>query len=88
MLLYRLTIMKKFLIGMFCTYPGNKISSTKVWNFIGLSVMTGMFIYLGIKKDIPEWMGWTYVFMITPSRLMRNLIDLRWGRVSPSKGED
>lgn len=79
---------KKFLHGMFCTYPGNGVSSTKVWNFVGLSVMTGMFIYLGIEKEIPEWMGWAFVFMITPSRLMKNLIDLRWGRSQSTKEDD
>ncbi len=79
---------KKFLHGMFCTYPGNGVSSTKVWNFVGLSVMTGMFIYLGIEKEIPEWMGWAFVFMITPSRLMKNLIDLRWGRSPHDKEGD
>ena len=77
---------KKFMIGMFCTVPDNKVSSTKVWNFIGLTTMTSMFIYLGICKQIPEWMGWAYVFMITPSRLIKNLIDLRWGRTIP-KGD-
>lgn len=51
--------------------------------------MTGMFIFLGIEKEIPEWMGWAFVFMITPSRLMKNLIDLRWGRSpAPDKKED
>lgn len=81
--------MKKFLIGMFCTYPNNKISSTKVWNAVGIITMTSMFIFLGIQKEIPEWMGWAFVFMVTPSRLMKNLIDLRWGRVSsPDKKEE
>lgn len=81
--------MKKFIIGMFCTYPNNKVSSTKVWNAVGMLTMTGMFIYLGIEKDIPEWMGWAFVFMVTPSRLMKNLIDLRWGRTPPpSKKEE
>lgn len=80
--------MRKFLIGMFCTYPNNKISSTKVWNAVGMSVMTGMFIFLGIEKEIPEWMGWAFVFMITPSRLMKNLIDLRWGRSQSTKEDD
>lgn len=78
--------MNKFFSGMLCGVPG-KISSTKVWNTIGLSVMTGMFIYMGVQKEIPEWMGWTYVFMITPSRLMKNLIDLRWGRPGQGRGE-
>ncbi len=54
--------MRKFLIGMFCTYPDNKVSSTKVWNAIGMIVMSSMFIYLGIDKEIPEWMGWAFVF--------------------------
>ncbi len=80
--------MKKFLRGMFCTYPENKVSSTKVWNAVGMSVMTGMFIFLGIEKEIPEWMGWAFVFMITPSRLMKNLIDLRWGRSQSTKEDD
>lgn len=81
--------MRKFLIGMFCTYPNNKISSTKVWNALGMLTMTGMFIFLGIEKEIPEWMGWAFVFMITPSRLMKNLIDLRWGRTpAPDKKEE
>ncbi|AVZ45318.1 hypothetical protein ACVVGU_000265 [Shigella sonnei] len=80
--------MRKFLIGMFCTYPDNKVSSTKVWNAVGMSVMTGMFIFLGIEKEIPEWMGWAFVFMITPSRLMKNLIDLRWGRSQSTKEDD
>ncbi len=80
--------MKKLLIGLFCTYPENKVSSTKVWNAVGISTMTGMFIYLGIEKTIPEWMGWAFVFMVTPSRLMKNLIDLRWGRSpAPEKEE-
>ena len=73
---------------MFCTYPENKLSSTKVWNAVGMSVMTGMFIFLGIEKEIPEWMGWAFVFMITPSRLMKNLIDLRWGRSQSTKEDD
>lgn len=73
---------------MFCTYPDNKVSSTKVWNAVGMSVMTGMFIFLGIEKEIPEWMGWAFVFMITPSRLMKNLIDLRWGRSQSTKEDD
>lgn len=73
---------------MFCTYPENKVSSTKVWNAVGMSVMTGMFIFLGIEKEIPEWMGWAFVFMITPSRLMKNLIDLRWGRSQSTKEDD
>ena len=80
--------MRKFLIGMFCTYPDNKVSSTKVWNAVGMSVMTGMFIFLGIEKEIPEWMGWAFVFMITTSRLMKNLIDLRWGRSQSTKEDD
>lgn len=80
--------MRKFLIGMFCTYPNNKISSTKVWNALGMLTMTGMFIYLGIEKEIPEWMGWAFVFMITPSRLMKNLIDLRWGRAPASEKKE
>lgn len=80
--------MRKFLIGMFCTYPDNKISSTKVWNALGMLTMTGMFIFLGIEKEIPEWMGWAFVFMITPSRLMKNLIDLRWGRSQSTKEDD
>ncbi|CAA7332711.1 hypothetical protein NWUPM3A1_155 [Escherichia phage vB_EcoM_3A1_SA_NWU] len=80
--------MRKFLIGMFCTYPNNKISSTKVWNALGMLTMTGMFIFLGIEKEIPEWMGWAFVFMITPSRLMKNLIDLRWGRSQSTKEDD
>ncbi|WLW41411.1 hypothetical protein LJIJOHLM_00119 [Escherichia phage KKP 3954] len=80
--------MRKFLIGMFCIYPDNKVSSTKVWNAVGMSVMTGMFIFLGIEKEIPEWMGWAFVFMITPSRLMKNLIDLRWGRSQSTKEDD
>lgn len=79
---------KKFLRGMFCTYPGNGVSSTKVWNAVGMAVMTGMFIFLGIEKEIPEWMGWAFVFMITPSRLMKNLIDLRWGRSQSTKEDD
>lgn len=74
---------------MFCTYPNNKISSTKVWNAVGMLTMTGMFIFLGVEKEIPEWMGWAFVFMVTPSRLMKNLIDLRWGRAaSPEKKEE
>lgn len=73
---------------MFCTYPNNKISSTKVWNALGMLTMTGMFIYLGIEKEIPEWMGWAFVFMITPSRLMKNLIDLRWGRAPASEKKE
>ena len=80
--------MRKFLIGMFCTYPNNKISSTKVWIALGMLTMTGMFIFLGIEKEIPEWMGWAFVFMITPSRLMKNLIDLRWGRSQSTKEDD
>ena len=80
--------MRKFLIGMFCTYPNNKIISTKVWNALGMLTMTGMFIFLGIEKEIPEWMGWAFVFMITPSRLMKNLIDLRWGRSQSTKEDD
>ncbi|WPK37824.1 hypothetical protein [Escherichia phage AV125] len=80
--------MRKFLIGMFCTYPNNKISSTKVWNALGMLTMTGMFIFLGIEKEIPEWMGWAFVFMITPSRLMKNLIDLRWGRSQSTKEDE
>ncbi len=80
--------MRKFLIGMFCTYPDNKVSSTKVWNALGMLTMTGMFIFLGIEKEIPEWMGWAFVFMITPSRLMKNLIDLRWGRSQSTKEDD
>ena len=80
--------MRKFLIGMFCTYPNNKISSTKVWNALGMLTMTGMFIYLGVEKEIPEWMGWAFVFMITPSRLMKNLIDLRWGRAPASEKKE
>lgn len=81
--------MKKILQGLFCTYPGNRVSSTKVWNAVGMIVMSGMFIFMGVEKEIPEWMGWAFVFMVTPSRLMKNLIDLRWGRVStPSKDED
>ncbi len=80
--------MKKFLIGMFCTYPNNKISSTKVWNAVGMLTMTGMFIFLGVEKEIPEWMGWAFVFMVTPSRLMKNLIDLRWGRAAPPEKKE
>ena len=80
--------MRKFLIGLFCTYPDNKVISTKVWNAIGMIVMSSMFIYLGIDKEIPEWMGWAFVFMITPSRLMKNLIDLRWGRSPAPDKED
>lgn len=76
---------RKFFVGMFCTYPNDKVSSTKVTNFIAFSVMTGMFIYMGICKQIPEWMGWAYIFMTTPSRLMKNLIDLRWGRIKGEK---
>ncbi|WPK29299.1 hypothetical protein [Escherichia phage vB_EcoM_EP57] len=33
-------------------------------------------------------MGWAFVFMITPSRLMKNLIDLRWGRSQSTKEDD
>ena len=80
--------MRKFLIGMFCTYPNNKISSTKVWNALGMLTMTGMFIFLGIEKEIPEWMGWVYVFMVTHSLLMNSLIYLRWGRTPPPKKEE
>lgn len=80
--------MNKFLEGMFCSVPG-KISSTKVWNALGILLMAGMFVYMGVSKDIPEWMGWAFVFMVTPSRLMKNLIDLRWGRSIPdAKKED
>ena len=77
--------MNKFLDGMFCSYVG-RVSSTKVWNALVILTFTGMFIYMGVERAIPEWMGWLYVFLVTPSRLMKNLIDLRWGR--PPMKED
>lgn len=72
--------MKDFLKGIFGNYHTDRASSTKFWNGIGILTITGMFIYLGVYKEIPEWLGWIYAFMITPSRLMKNLVDLRWGR--------
>lgn len=78
--------MNKFFDGMFCSYVG-RISNTKVCSAVAFVTMTGMFIYLGVQKEIPEWMGWIYVSMVTPSRLMKNLIDLRWGR-PPIQGGD
>ena len=80
--------MINFFKGLIIAQPGNRVSSTKFWNAVGMIVMSGMFIYMGVEKEIPEWMGWAFVFMITPSRLMKNLIDLRWGKSAPSKDED
>ena len=80
--------MRDFMKGLFGNFHTNRISSTKFWNGVGIITMTAMVVYLGIEKDIPEWMGWVYVFMVTPSRLMNSLIDLRWGRSPAPKKEE
>lgn len=85
-------MIKKIMKGLFCNDGKDVISHTKFWNNAGLIVFSGMFIYLGIYKEIPEWLGWMYVFMITPSRLLNKIIALRWG-INPSdkdnqKGEE
>ena len=71
--------MKRIMQGLFCGY-GGKVSSTKIFNSITITVMLGMFIYLGMHKEIPEWLGWMLAFMVSPSRLLNKLIDFRWGR--------
>ena len=71
--------MKRVLKGLFCSY-GDRVSSTKIFNSITITVMLGMFIYLGMNKEIPEWLGWMLVFMVSPARLLNKLIDFRWGR--------
>lgn len=71
--------MKNFLKGLFYYENGLILSQTKFWNNIGIGTVTFLMIYLGMYKEIPEWLGWIYVVMITPTKLVNKIITLRWG---------
>lgn len=77
--------MKKIIDGLIC--KKGWVSSTKFWNSLTIIIFLSIFVYLGVRKEIPEWLGWMCVFMTSPARLLDKLIDFRWGRQPPRDKE-
>lgn len=81
--------MNKFLYGMFFDSATKEVSSSKVINIVGFIALTAVVGYQTWDHSLNEWMVWAYIATFTPARLMRNIIDFRWGKgtMTPTKEE-
>lgn len=78
----------KLLFGLFYEETGSRISSTKVWNGFGILVVAGLLIYTSVAKEPLEWLVWAFIAMVTPAKLVNNLIALRFGKHIPPKSDE